>query len=73
LDPFQYQRILQNYLDNHYAKRFLIKGTPDEVESILTEEQELMGIDELMVYAPIYDHDARVRSYKHLAKMFNKI
>lgn len=63
----------QNYLNERYEKRFLIKGTPTEVESILAKEQALLGIDELMVYAPIYNHDARVASYKHLAKMFNKI
>jgi len=63
----------QAYLDNHYENRFLIKGTPDHVQNILEAEQELLGIDELMVYAPIFDHDARVNSYKHIAKMFDKI
>lgn len=63
----------QNYLNEHYDKRFLIKGTPKQVESILREEQETLGIDEIMTYAPIYSHEARVTSYKHLAKIFNKI
>ena len=63
----------QTYLNERYDKRFLIKGTPNHVETILKEEIETLGIDEIMVYAPIYNHDARVQSYKHLAKMFNKI
>lgn len=62
-----------NYLDNHYKKRFLIKGTPEHVEKILADEIETIGIDELMVYAPIFEENARVQSYKHLAKIFNKI
>lgn len=63
----------QAYLNERYEKRFLIKGTPAHVESILTEEQASLDIDEVMVYAPIFNHEARVQSYKHLAKMFNKI
>ncbi len=70
---YEFSEAEKNYLDEHYKKRFLIKGTADHVENILTEEQEQLGIDEVMVYAPIYDHEARVNSYKHLAKMFNKI
>lgn len=62
-----------NYLDNHYKKRFLIKGTPEHVEKILADEIETIDIDELMVYAPIFEENARVQSYKHLAKIFNKI
>lgn len=63
----------QNYIDNRYHNRFLIKGTPEHVQNILQEEQELLGIDELMVYAPIFEPSARINSYKHLAKMFHKI
>lgn len=70
---YEYSENEQNYLDERYEKRFLIKGTPDHVERILAEEQELIGMDELMVYAPIFDHEKRVQSYKHLAKMFQKI
>lgn len=70
---YEFSDAEQNYLNEHYEKRFLIKGTPKQVESILTEEQETLGIDEIMTYAPIYSHEARVASYKHLAKIFNKI
>lgn len=70
---YEFSEAEQNYLNDRYDKRFLIKGTPEHVESILREEQELLNIDELMVYAPIFDHDARVESYKHIARMFNKI
>jgi luciferase family oxidoreductase group 1 len=62
-----------NYLNERYEKRFLIKGTPKQVQNILEEEQKELGIDELMVYAPIFNHEARVNSYKELARMFNKI
>lgn len=61
------------FLKERQEKRFLIKGTSDHVESILKDEIETLGIDEVMVYTPIFNHEARVRSYKHLAKMFNKI
>lgn len=70
---YEFSEVEQNYLNERYEKRFLIKGTPEHVENILTEEQELLTIEEIMVYAPIFDHEARVASYKHLAKMFNKI
>lgn len=73
LKDYEFSAREKAYLDNHYAKRFLIKGTPEHVQEILKDEQEQLGIDELMVYAPIFDHKARVNSYKHLAKMFNKI
>ena len=63
----------KNFLDNHYNKRFLIKGTPEHVQAILEEEQQLLGIDELMIYAPIFGEQERLNSYKHLAKMFGKI
>ena len=70
---YEYSETETAYLNERYAKRFLIKGTPNQVEKILQEEIETLGIDEIMVYAPIYKHKARVQSYKHLAKMFNKI
>jgi len=70
---YEFSPRAQDFLDNHYENRFLIKGTPEHVQSILTEEQELLGIDELMVYAPIFNQEARIHSYKELAKMFNKI
>ena len=63
----------QAFLDNYYEKRFLIKGTPAHVQNILEEEQELLGIDELMIYAPVFDQEARIHSYKQIAKMFDKI
>lgn len=63
----------ERYLKNHQEKRFLIKGTPKQVEEILTDEIETLGIDELMVYAPLFEQEARLQSYKHLAKIFHKI
>lgn len=73
LKDYEFSEVEKNYLNERYEKRFLIKGTPEHIENILTEEQELLNIDEIMVYAPIYNHEARVTSYKHLAKIFNKI
>lgn len=73
LKDYEFSEAEQNYLNDRYDKRFLIKGTPEHVERILTEENELLNIDEIMTYAPIFDYEARVASYKHLAKMFNKI
>lgn len=63
----------QAYLEGYYNNRFIIKGTPGQVQVILEDEIATLGIDELMVYAPIFDHDARLNSYRHLAKMFGKI
>ena len=73
LKDYEFSAQEQAFLQNHYDKRFAIKGTPAQVQAILEEEQALLNIDELMVYAPIFNHEARVKSYKHLAKMFNKI
>ena len=58
-------------LAEKYRRRFLIKGTPAQVEAILAEEQAKYGFDELMAYMPIYDEQARIHSYELLAKMFN--
>lgn len=73
LKDYEFSENQLHYLENHYAKRFLIKGTPEQVEAVLAEEQEEIGMDELMVYAPIFNDEARIQSYKYLAKMFNKI
>lgn len=73
LKDYKFSEQELNYLNNRYDKRFIIKGTPEKVQSILEEEQQLLGIDELMVYAPIHGENERLNSYKHLAKMFNKI
>lgn len=56
-------------LQEKYLRRFLIKGSPADVESILAEEQAKYGFDELMAYMPIYDEKARIHSYELLAKM----
>ena len=63
----------QNFLDHYQDKRFILKGTPEKVQSLIEEEQHLLGIDELLAYTPLYDHSKRLASYRHLAKMFNKI
>lgn len=52
---------------------FTIVGSVEQAQSILEEEIELLDIDELLAYSPIYDSDKRIASYHHLAKIFNKI
>lgn len=62
-----------NFIQEMYDNHYMIKGTPETVETVLAQEIETLGIDELIVYAPLYDTQARIASYRHLAKMFNKI
>ncbi|MRI85887.1 MsnO8 family LLM class oxidoreductase [Aerococcaceae bacterium WS4759] len=62
-----------DYLNNNQAKRFILKGTPEKVQRLIEEEQALLGINELLAYSPIFDPQKRLDSYKHLARMFNKI
>ena len=50
-----------------------MKGTPEKVQRLIEEEQALLGINELLAYSPIFDPQKRLDSYKHLARMFNKI
>lgn len=49
-----------------YEKRIMIKGSPTTVAAILADEQEKYGFDELMVYSPISDQQARIHSYELL-------
>lgn len=60
-----------NMLKEKYNRRFLIKGTPQQVERILSEEIEQFGINEIMAYMPIPDQEARIQSYKLLYEIFN--
>lgn len=59
---------VQNFINERYDKRFLVKGTPDQVANILKEEQEKYGFDELMVYTPLPDLNDRIKSYELLMK-----
>lgn len=61
---------VQSAVDHSYEKRFMIKGTPEKVERILSEEIETYGIDEIMAYSPIFDPQARIDSYKLLNGIF---
>ena len=62
----------QERIEYAYQQRFLLKGTPDQVEAILAEEVEKYGLDEVLSYMPIYDIKDKIYSYKLLAKIFNK-
>lgn len=57
-------------LQEDYEKRYIIKGTPDQVKKILDDEIKEYGIDELMFYSPIYDDQAREKSYALLADLY---
>ena len=51
--------------------RYAIVGSPETVRRGLEEFVELTKADELMIVTSIHDHDARVRSYEHIADMFH--
>lgn len=58
-------------LKNDYDKRFIIKGTKDDVARILDDEISRLGIDELLVYTPIWGVENRIKSYKLLKEIFD--
>ena len=58
-------------LKHDYDKRFIIKGTKDEVASILEEEADLLKFDELLVFSPIFGIDNRIKSYELLKEIFD--
>lgn len=57
-------------LKRNYDKRFMIKGSRDQVRRILEDEIEKFGLDELMFYIPLYNHETRVNNYKILSELF---
>ncbi len=63
------QAILNQYLE----KRFIIKGSKETVKAILDDEISTLGIDEILVYAPIFDEKKRLQSYRYLAEMFDLV
>lgn len=73
LKDYQYNQAEERFLQSRYDKNFMIKGTKGHVQSILEKEIETLGVDEIMVYAPLYDYDSRLRSYRYLAEIFGKI
>lgn len=76
MSPDQAQKVQlsldeQSMLEEKIRRRFILKGTPEKIESILSEEIERFGIDEIMAYMPIPDQKMRLNSYQLLAKIFN--
>jgi len=63
----------QALLEEYLAKRFIIKGSKETVKAILDDEIATLGIDEILVYAPIFDEAKRLQSYRYLAEMYGKI
>lgn len=58
-------------LEDDYKKRFIIKGTKEEVSKILEDEIETLNIDEILVFSPIFGIDNRINSYKLLKEIFD--
>jgi alkanesulfonate monooxygenase SsuD/methylene tetrahydromethanopterin reductase-like flavin-dependent oxidoreductase (luciferase family) len=52
-----------------HALSLAIVGAPDTVRAGLERFVATTGVDEVMVTAQIYDHDARVRSYEIVAEV----
>ena len=50
---------------------FTFKGTKETIEKELGEFIKTTGVDEIIVTSHIYDHQARVKSYKLLSELFN--
>lgn len=67
---YDYSDDIQKVVDSQYEKRFLIKGTHEQVKAILLDEKEKYGFDEAMIYSPIPDHQKRLESYTLLADAF---
>lgn len=61
----------QAILKKAYESRFLIKGSKEEVTSILEEEIEEFLIDELLCFAPIFGVENRAKTYKALKEIFS--
>jgi luciferase family oxidoreductase group 1 len=58
-----------NAYDNGEWPRYFV-GTPERVKDGLSELAYELGIDELMVVTIVHDHQARMRSYELLARVF---
>jgi len=52
------------------GRRSIATGTPDRVSTRLTEMNQAIGAEEVMVVTICHDHEARVRSYELLAQQF---
>jgi len=63
---------MADYIEGQYNQRFMIKGTPKEVADILKDEQDKYGLDEVMLYTPLFDYQDRLDSYKLIKEEFDK-
>lgn len=61
------------FFNQQEDNRFIIKGSPAKVQEILAQEQEALGFDEVIVSAPIYDHQARIKSYRYLTEIAGEL
>ncbi|MDY6064994.1 MAG: MsnO8 family LLM class oxidoreductase [Finegoldia sp.] len=61
----------EDKLRNDYGKRFIIKGTKGQVADILENEIKTIGMDEILVYTPIWGVENRIKSYKLLKEIFD--
>lgn len=67
---YQFTPAEENILEEAYENRFLIKGNPESIEKIMTDEEERFGFNELMIYSPIFPFEKRLRSYEILKEIF---
>lgn len=61
----------QTILKRSYDKKFILKGTKQEVADILAKEVEDYQIDELLAFTPIYGVENRINTYKNLKEIFD--
>ncbi|WP_417363295.1 LLM class flavin-dependent oxidoreductase [Galbibacter sp.] len=63
---YQQQAMVKNMM------YFTFKGTKETVEKELGEFIRTTGVDEVIVTSHIYDHQARIKSYRLLSELFNE-
>lgn len=73
LKDYEYSLTEKSFLKSRYDKHFMIKGNKEHVQNILDKEIQDLGIDEITVYAPLYNYHSRLKSYRYLAEMFNLV
>ncbi|AMB94728.1 MsnO8 family LLM class oxidoreductase [Aerococcus sanguinicola] len=54
----------EHFIQEQEKRRIFVKGTAEEVRDILLEEKDRYQFDEIMIYTPLADQDARRRSYQ---------
>ncbi|MBG9982738.1 MsnO8 family LLM class oxidoreductase [Aerococcaceae bacterium DSM 111020] len=66
---YQFTPHEEKTIQHYKEKRFVLIGSKDQVGELLREEQELLTIDEVLAYSPIYDDEKRLASYRYLKEI----